>query len=185
MKTLIFNGSPRKNGGTAQLINELKNHLPGEVNVIDAYRTDISPCVDCRYCWTHDKCAIDDEMQTVYKLIDDADNIVIASPIYFAELTGPLLSLLSRLQFLGVPVYFGKPSHLTQKRRSGAVILVDGGDGLFEAAMDRAKILLKVMEAEFTGLVFFNGTDLTPSNTKAVPEHIYDEVRELAWILKK
>lgn len=88
MRTLIFNGSPRKNGGTSKLVKELKDHISGEVDVIDSYRTDISPCVDCRYCWTNDQCSINDEMQTVYRLIDEADNIIIASPIYFGELTG-------------------------------------------------------------------------------------------------
>lgn len=97
MKTLIFNGSPRKNGGTATLIKELKSCLPGEVFIVESYRADISPCVDCRYCWTNEKCAIDDEMQNVYRHIDEADNIIIASPIYFGELTGSLLNLMSRL----------------------------------------------------------------------------------------
>ncbi|MDL2287036.1 flavodoxin family protein [Eubacteriales bacterium OttesenSCG-928-G02] len=97
MKTLIFNGSPRNNGGTATLIKELKINLAGEVEVISSYKSNISPCVDCRYCWTNDKCSLDDEMQKVYQLIDESDNIVIASPIYFSELTGSLLNLMSRL----------------------------------------------------------------------------------------
>ena len=100
MKTLIFNGSPRKNGDTVSLINTLKNELSGEINRIDKYYSDIQPCIDCRYCWTHSGCAIKDEMQRVFSLIDETDNIVIASPIYFSELSGSLLSVLSRLQYL-------------------------------------------------------------------------------------
>ena len=86
MKTLIFNGSPRKNGNTVSLINRLMELMDGEFKVVDAYRSNISPCMDCRYCWKQPGCAIDDEMQEVYRYIEECDNIVIASPIYFSEL---------------------------------------------------------------------------------------------------
>ena len=51
MKTLILNGSPRPNGNTVALINELKKHLEGEVIELSAFRSNIAPCVDCRGCW--------------------------------------------------------------------------------------------------------------------------------------
>ena len=62
MKTLILNGSPRANGDTVSLIKELTKKLPGEYKIVDAYQCDVSPCVDCRYCWEHSGCAIADEM---------------------------------------------------------------------------------------------------------------------------
>jgi hypothetical protein len=37
MKTLIFNGSPRKNGDTAALINQFTKHINGDYRVIEAY----------------------------------------------------------------------------------------------------------------------------------------------------
>ncbi len=93
MHTLLLNGSPRKEGGTSSIVRALMERLEGEVTYMEAYRTNVSPCIDCRYCWTHPACAIDDAMQTAYRAIDCADQIVIASPIYFAELTGPLFKL--------------------------------------------------------------------------------------------
>ena len=50
METVIFNGSPRPNGDTAALIAALSAALPSAPKVIDAYRADIHPCVDCRRC---------------------------------------------------------------------------------------------------------------------------------------
>ena len=78
MKTLIFNGSPRKNGGTATLIHEFKKNLPGEINVVSAYQTNISPCVDCRYCWTDQE-----HRARVYPIILSEYNP--AWPEWFAE----------------------------------------------------------------------------------------------------
>ena len=53
MKTLIFNGSPRKNGETAYMIRTLQKNLGGEFKVVNAYRADIRPCIDCRWCFDH------------------------------------------------------------------------------------------------------------------------------------
>ena len=144
MKTLILNGSPRKNGDTVSLIKKLTSELEGEIKIIDAYRCNISPCIDCRYCWKNSGCAINDEMQEVYKYIEDCDNIVIASPIYFSELTGKLLDVGSRLQTLFCAKYFRKED-LNIKPKKGAVILVGGGDGRIEKPYETACTLLHHM----------------------------------------
>lgn len=80
------------------LIGALCAALPGEVKRIDAYRANVQPCTGCRHCRTQVGCAIDDGMQEIYRDIAVADCIVLASPVYFSCLTGPLMSLLSRLQ---------------------------------------------------------------------------------------
>ena len=96
MKTLIFNGSPRKNGDTVSHIKEFVRNVEGEVKLVNAYSCDIKPCVDCRFCWEQEGCCQKDEMQEIYDYINECDTIVIASPIYFAELSGQLLAILSR-----------------------------------------------------------------------------------------
>lgn len=179
MKTLIFNGSPRKNGDTVFLINKLKESLNGETKVINSYFSNISPCLDCRYCWKNSGCTIQDEMQEVYSYIKECDNIIIASPLYFSELTGPLLSVLSRLQ-----MYYSSKRFLgvkqIQKRKRGAVILCGGGDGGPLKAEDTAKALLKLMGAEVKGIVRSLNTDDIPSkdDTTAI-EQINVLAREL------
>ena len=144
MKTLILNGSPRKNGDTASLIKEVIRKLPGEYKIVDAYRAGISPCIDCRYCWEHDGCAIRDEMQEVYAYIQECDNVLIASPIYFSELTGKLLDLGSRLQTYYSAAFFRNQKPVMKEKR-GAVILVGGGDGRMDKAYSTACILLHHM----------------------------------------
>ncbi len=128
MKTLIFNGSPRPKGDTAGLLGLLKEDLAGEYRQVDAYRADISPCVDCRSCWTRKGCAIQDEMQEVYAYIQACDNILIASPIYFSELTGRLLDVGSRLQTYYCARHFRQEKPIA-KAKKGAVLLAGGGGG--------------------------------------------------------
>lgn len=98
MKTLILNGSPRKNGDTVSLIKKLTQQLNGEYKIVDAYYSNISACVDCRYCWNNEGCSINDEMAEIYDYIVGCDNVVIASPIYFSQPTGKLLDICSRFQ---------------------------------------------------------------------------------------
>ena len=106
MKTLILNGSPRKNGDTVSLIKKLTQQLNGEYKIVDSYYSDISACVDCRYCWNNEGCSINDEMAEIYDYIADCDNVVIASPIYFSQPTGKLLDVCSRFQRYFAAKYF-------------------------------------------------------------------------------
>ncbi len=73
MKTLILNGSPRINGDTNSLIKYITSKKIDEYEIVNAYRCDISPCLDCRYCWKNNGCSISDEMQDVYKYIQKCD----------------------------------------------------------------------------------------------------------------
>lgn len=144
MKTLIINGSPRTHGDTASLIGIVREDLSGESLVLDAYRCGISPCLDCRCCRENPGCAINDEMQEIYAYIRDCDNILIASPIYFSELTGRLLDVASRLQAYFCARLFRGEEPLP-KAKKGAVILVGGGDGNMDKAYDTARTLLRHM----------------------------------------
>lgn len=141
MKTLILNGSPRRNGDTVSLIKKLTEQLNGEYKIVNAYYSDISACVDCRYCWNNDGCSINDEMTEVYDYIADCDNVVIASPIYFSQLTGKLLDVCSRFQTYFAAKHFRNQTPII-KPKKGAVILVGGGDGNPEDAYKTACTLL-------------------------------------------
>lgn len=163
MKTLIFNGSPRRNGDTVRLLKYLIEQLPGEYKIVDAYRAHISPCLDCRYCNEKRGCAIQDEMQDVYEYLKDCDNVLIASPVYFSELTGPMLSVGSRLQTYFCGRFFRKEESGLRSKK-GAVLLVGGGDGKPDKAYETAKTLLRNMNCkEIHPLVCSHNTDLVPA----------------------
>ena len=167
MKTLILNGSPRKNGDTVSLINKLTEQLNGEHKIVDAYYSNISTCVDCRYCWKNDGCSINDEMTEIYDYIADCDNIVIASPIYFSQPTGKLLDICSRFQTYFAAKHFRNQT-LFVKPKKGAVILVGGGDGNPEDAYKTAcTILHHINVSDVYPLVgSFNTNELSATEDK-------------------
>jgi multimeric flavodoxin WrbA len=144
LKTLIINGSPRKNGDTAALISELRKNLHGDIVEISAYYDKITPCTDCRKCWTQKGCAVKDDMEKIYA--DDFDAVVIASPIYVSNLPGPVVSLASRFQ-----AYYAAKRFLNDsfriKEKKAALMLVGGGDGSPGKAIDSAKWIFKNLNA--------------------------------------
>lgn len=163
MKTLIFNGSPRKSGDTMALINEFINYIEGDYKIINTYDCSIQPCIDCRYCWKNAGCSIDDKMQEVYNYIQECDNILIASPLYFSELTGQLLAITSRLQTYFCARFFRKEKPI-EKEKKGGVILVGGGDGLIEKAYNTACCLLLHMNSrDIAPVVYSHDTNNIPS----------------------
>ena len=158
MKTLIFSGSPRKNGETAFMIEELKKAMGGEFKEVNAYRADIRPCIDCRCCFEHEGCAIKDEMQEVYDYIQECDHIVIASPVYFEEITGTLLAMFSRLQTYFSARYIRKEEPVP-KKKTGAILLAAGSIGPREKAESTSEMLLRQLSCQSLGTVYAAKTD--------------------------
>ncbi len=102
-------------------------------------------------------------MQELYAYIKDCDNVLIASPIYFSELTGKLLDLGSRLQTYFCAKYFRKEEPII-KSKKGAVILVGGGDGNINNPYDTARILLRHMNCHnIHEAVFSHNTNISPA----------------------
>lgn len=163
MKTLILNGSPRINGDTMSLINRITEKISGEYRIVNAYWCGISPCIDCRYCRKNNGCAINDEMQDIYNYIQECDNILIASPLYFSELTGKLLDVGSRLQTYFSARFFRNEEPIA-KSKKGAVILVGGGDGHIDTAYNTACTLLHHMNCHnIHEAVYSHNTDKKPA----------------------
>lgn len=181
MKTLIINGSPRRDGNTVALIRELKKHLDGEVVEISAFYSDIAPCVDCRGCWETAECVVHDEMQTIYD--DDFDNVVVASPVYYGTLPGQVLSLMSRLQPWHAAMFFIKKP-LQQRPKKSAAILTAGGKGNEERAHHHLRALFRMLNASgFEDHIAYSPrTDTFPASEDAAAKA---KVAEIArWLME-
>ena len=88
---LIVNGSPRKNGSTATLLNEagkLAEEAGYSLHRTDLIDLDIKPCLGCLRCKETGFCVQKDDMTELYDLIKKADFILMGSPIYFGDSTG-------------------------------------------------------------------------------------------------
>jgi len=179
MRTLIINGSPRKNGDTVTLLNVLKSVLKGEIIEISTFRDKISPCADCRKCWETGVCSIKDKMDIIYN--DDFENVIVASPIYISGLPSHLMSLAERFQ-----VYYGSKKILKTQRevqsKNGGFILIGGGDGKPDRAISQGKNILKGMNATIDAgeIILYQNTNVAPAVDDSVT---VEKVKELAMRL--
>lgn len=146
MKTLIINGSPKPKGDTTALINAFTEKLSGELIVLSCFNH-ISPCVDCRHCWQNPGCVIDDEMQAIYEYLNQCDNVVLASPIWFSSLSGPLLNIASRIQTLFAAAYFRREKN-TMKVKNGVIILAGAETGTEVIPAQTAAAIMKFMNVK-------------------------------------
>ena len=100
MKVLIINGSPRIDGNCSQLIKEATNVFD-ELNIeheeIRVGNKDIRGCIACDYCKNQNGCVFKDLVNDTYPKLEEADGLIIVSPVYFASPNGTLISFLDRL----------------------------------------------------------------------------------------
>lgn len=107
MKLIGINGSPRKKWNTAML---LKSALEGsesqgaETELINLYDLDYKGCKSCFSCKTissksYGKCAVNDDLTSIFKRIEESDAIILGSPIYFGTVSGEMRSFMERLMF--------------------------------------------------------------------------------------
>ncbi len=100
MKVLILNGSPRANGNTSIAVREMAKVFEEEgvsVEVLQVGNQDIRGCIACGKCGELGKCVFDDVVNEVAAKFEEADGLVVASPVYYASANPTLVALLDRL----------------------------------------------------------------------------------------
>ena len=100
MKVMMINGSPRPNGNTAMALAEMEAIFAREgiaVETVQVGGKDIRGCIACGHCGKTGKCVFDDGVNEIAAAFENADGLVVASPVYYASANGTLISLLDRL----------------------------------------------------------------------------------------
>ena len=99
-KVLLLNGSPKANGCTATALNEMIsifNEEGIETEIIHVGNKDIRGCVSCGYCEKNGKCVVNDLVNEVAGKFEEADGLVVGSPVYYGSPNGTILSFMDRL----------------------------------------------------------------------------------------
>ena len=100
LKVLLLNGSPRPNGNTAVALKEMEkvfNENGVETEIVNVGNREVRGCVACNGCSTKGKCVFDDVVNEIAPKFEEADGLVVASPVYFASANATLIACLDRL----------------------------------------------------------------------------------------
>lgn len=100
MKVLMINGSPRLNGNTSIALDEMKKVFEEEgveVEIAQVGNKNVRGCIACNKCAETGKCVFDDVVNELAPKFEEADGLVIASPVYYASANATLIATLDRL----------------------------------------------------------------------------------------
>ncbi|MEA4964170.1 flavodoxin family protein [Lutispora sp.] len=129
MKILAVNGSPRKKWNTAILLNkalEGAESQGAETALIHLYDLNFKGCTSCFACKMKDgnsfgRCAVRDELTPILRNIEEADGIILGSPVYFGTASAEMRAFMERLLYPYV-VYEAIPSvHIKKRINTGFI----------------------------------------------------------------
>ena len=99
-KVLLLNGSPHVHGCTAAALEEMIQVFKEEgveTELIQVGTKDIRGCIACGTCSLKGKCVFDDLVNEVAPKFEEADGLVVGSPVYYGSPNGNILSFMDRL----------------------------------------------------------------------------------------
>ena len=118
MKVLIINGSPRKDGNTSIAVREMVKVFDEEgvqAEVVQIGNKDVRGCIACGSCGSTGKCVFDDVVNELAPKFEEADGLVVASPVYYASANATLIACLDRLFY---------STHFDKTTKVGASVVV-------------------------------------------------------------
>lgn len=126
MKAFFINSSYRQTGNTALALAIVAESLQQKgviVESINIAHMNIQTCHGCRLCFDkgEEACPHKDDLLGIYARVQEADLLVIGSPIYVEDINGVLKNWIDRMAFIcHRPSLFGKKAFLICTSGSGA-----------------------------------------------------------------
>lgn len=150
---LIISGSPRKDGNSERLSEAFQKGAEAaghSVSVFHLSQARVEPCLGCGNCHSNGGlCVQNDDMARILKQFDQADMLVLTSPVYFFSLSAQLKAFIDRLY-----------SRITRPMRiKQSVLLMTGnGDVAFSSMENHYRILCGAMQWELLSVEGHTGT---------------------------
>ena len=188
MKVVAFNGSPKKDGNTAILLQKVLSELEREgveTEIIHIGGQKVHGCTACMKCMENQdrKCVFDDDfVNNCIRKMEEADGIIIGSPTYFADVSTEVKALIDRAGFVGM-VNGG----MFSRKIGAAVIAVRRSGGIH--AYDTINHFFGISSMITIGSSNWNlGLGLEPGDVENDVEGMQTMQNlgiNMAWILKK
>lgn len=186
MKVLAINGSPRKDGNCADMLEVLRKTLENEGIEFEVLNvgTNVKPCLACYHCMNDSeiKCIQDkDCVNEALKKVQEADGIVLASPVYHGGITGNLKCFIDRLFLVG-----GLTRNIFKHKVGAALCTVrrSGGQGTYQqllGVMDAFEMVL--VTSDYWSVI--HGAEKGEAVKDIEGVEVVEKLgRNIAWVLK-
>lgn len=172
IKILAFMGSPRFGGNTDILLDSLISEAKtagASCEKINLNALKMSPCIECGGCDATGICVLEDDMTPIYQKIAEADWVIMASPIFFYNITSKTQAIIERSQACWVGKYLLRRGPYGGKTRKGIFISLGATKGklLFEGVTRTVRYFFDAIDANFEGALFYRGIEAK----RAIEEH--------------
>ncbi len=147
-KVLILQGSPRAKGNTAWMAEEYKKAAEAaghEVTLVNVARKKIAGCLACEYCRTkgNGACIQKDDMQELFPLMNEAEVLVLAAPIYYFTLCAQIQAPIQRMYCVN------KPANVKKM----ALLMSSYSPGVYDGATSEFRDICNYWQVENMGFV--------------------------------
>lgn len=181
MKVLLVNGSTREKGCTFTALSEIAKILNEENIETEMFWIGNNPvygCIACHSCAKLGKCVYDDVSNLLAQKMQEADGIIIGSPVYYANINGSLAAALDK-------AFYQNSSAYENKVAAAVVSCRRGGAG---PAFDRLNKYFTIARMPIASGQYWNAVHgQTPEEVKQDIEgmqQMRDLGRSMSWMLK-
>lgn len=189
MLVLGLQGSPRKKGNTNYLISAFMDAAKksgARTHTIDVTQKNIIPCKEYTVCEKKGFCPIDDDVRDeIYPLLRQADVVVVATPIFFYNMSAQLKAVIDRCQTFWARKYKLKLKDPGANMRRGFLLSVGAtrGKNLFEGLQLTTQYFFDAIWAKFEGSLTYRGIE-GPNDMAAHPTVLEDVEKAVNSILE-
>ena len=182
MKVVLINGSPHRKGNTFIALSEVAGALEKEgvqKEIIQLGIKAVQGCIACNKCAELGHCVFQDTLYNqVREALQEADGIVVGSPVYYAGPNGALCALLDR-------VFYSCSELLAYKAGASVAVCRRGGAS---ATFDRLNKYFTILNMPVVSSQYWNSVHgMRPGEATEDAEGLQTMRmlgRNMAWLLK-
>jgi len=176
VRLLALLGSPRKAGNTEVLMHAALRGAEEAGASVQSFwlrALAVSPCIECRRCDATGACVLKDRMNDIYAALEDADRLILSSPVFFYGVSGWTKAVLDRFQPFWARKRLLKRPAGEGRERYGAFIsaAATGGRRLFEGSILTVRYCFEEAGFYYAGHILVRGVDNTGDMARH-PEHL-------------
>ena len=184
MKVLLLNGSANMKGNTFTALSEVARQL--EKNEVDAEivplgNKPVRGCIACGQCKMKQlgRCVFDDDVcNRIVEKINDADALIVGSPVYYGQPNGAVMAVLQRAFFAGARVQNKPAAAVTVCRRGGASAAYQTLNLMFEM------MNMPVVTSQYWNIAYGRSPGEAALDVEGM-QTMRTLANNMAWLLKK
>ena len=180
MKVLVLNASPRKDGSTVGILKQIVEGINKEDQIewIDVSELSIKPCAGCLGCRPNKVCVLPkDDAQIIGSKINEADLLIVGTPVYWSNMAGTLKNLFDRNVTTFEDFSTGSFPKPCQEGKKAVIVAASAAPWPFngKGAVNSVKTILQAGGYRITGIINYGGSALG----KELPQKIAQKARKI------